>query len=571
MTTYTELKSAISRTPVTLMVLTLDFCGRIFGESPCNATGTPCYNTYPTCKYKSAYLRQSKDYKFTSSNSPLPFKTNERPYLENIKYLPTEIKDNLTITGRVVAKLFDVPDTDIGIDPYWAQRSSIQGTFWKKLIARNPNYKGRLIKIYTGFLGITETEFQKKWVGVVENIGLEKNSIRIEIIDLLKNLAEIEIPPKLDIKLVTEITETSTELTLTTVTGLDSPTGYIRIKDEIIYYNEVDTATNQLKGLTRGYFSTVAESHKAKDKIQKVRYYSPTNPFDLLKEILQTDAGISTDYIDTDAFNYWRDWPGGEVNFSAIVSEPTKLNKLYFEIIDLIDCKSWIGEDLKITIRRNIPNEPDRPYYVFTDEANLIYGSTSVDLNEKSRLTRILIYWDKTTLGKLDEIKEYNRLDMAIDADAESADEYNETIEKKYFCRWLRTGYMQEELMTAFIKNTITRQLFRQRNAQPFIKFDVELKDSDIKSGSYCRLSTDECLNIDGTMLLKEMFQVVRRDSVNNKINLKLLKLPTERFCFIAPNDTPGYDDAADAQKEYGFITDNNGLIDDKSIGYHIW
>ena len=568
--TYNDYLNSISRTPVTLVVMSLDCCGRTFGNSPCLATGEPCYNTYPTCKSKLNYLKQSKDYKFTSADAPLPFKTNERPYLKSVKYLPCEIKDNLTITARVTAEFYDEPDTDIGIDPYVSQRSSIQGTFFKKLIARGTNYKGRQVKIYEGFLGLTESEFQPKWIGKIENITLGKDTVKIEVIDLLKALANIEIPPKLDIKNLNEIDAAVTTITLTTVTGLDSPSGYVRIQDEIIYYTGVDTGTNQITGCTRGYFSTTAAAHKANDKVQKVRYYPPANPFDILKGMLQTDAGIDSSYIDTTAFDYWRDWPGGEVDISAIVSEPTKLDKLYFEIIDLLDCKSWIGEDLKITIRRNIPNEPGRSYFTITDEANIIHDSASVDLNEKSRLTRILFYWDKTTLGKIDEVKEYNRLDIAIDADAENAIEYAETIEKKIFCRWLRSGYMQEEPLMQFIKNNITRQLFRQRNAQPIITLNVELKDSGIKTGSYCRISTDEIANSDGSPLANEIFQVVKRDFKGSRINLRVLKLPSERWCFIAPNDTPAYDSASNAEREYGFITDSSGLINDKP-GYHIW
>ncbi len=568
--TYADKLADISRTPVTLVVITLDYCGRTFGVSPCLATGSPCYNTYPTCKYKSAYLKQSKDYKFTSADAPLPFRTNERPYLKAVRYLPCEIKDNLTINARVTIEFYDEPDTDVGIDPYVSQRSSIQGTFWKKLLIRNPNYKGRQVRIYEGFHGLSEAAFQQKWAGVIENITLEKGTVKIEVVDLLKSLANIEVPPKLDIKNLNNIDATTTTITFTTLAGLDSPSGYVRIGDEIIYYTGVNTNTNQITGCTRGYFSTVAAAHRANSKVQKVRYYPPANGFNILKEMLLTDAGIASSYVDTATFDYWRDWPGGEVNFTAIISEPTKLDKLYFEIVDLLDCKSWIAEDLKITIRRNIPNEPERPYFSLSDEANIIHNSTSVDLNEKSRLTRILLYWDKTTLGKIDEIKEYNRLDIAVDADAESANEYGKTIEKKIFCRWLRSGYMQEETLQQFIKNTLTRQLFRQRNAQPIIALDVELKDSDIKTGSYCRVSTDEVLNIDGTPLTNEIFQVVKRDFKGSKISLKILKLPSERFCFISPNNVPDYDNASDAQREYGYITDNNGLINDKA-GYYIW
>lgn len=62
------------RTPIVLVVLSMDFCGRTFGVDPCLATGTKCFNTWPTCKYLTAYLKTTKDYKFTSRAAPgIPF------------------------------------------------------------------------------------------------------------------------------------------------------------------------------------------------------------------------------------------------------------------------------------------------------------------------------------------------------------------------------------------------------------------------------------------------------------------------------------------------------------------
>ncbi|MBT9175485.1 MAG: hypothetical protein DDT22_01164 [candidate division WS2 bacterium] len=569
---YSSQLAEISRTPISLATIVLDFCSRTFGVAPCNIPGRPCYNTFPTCRVRHAFARTTRNYDFVSADAHLisghlPL---GRPYIKSIKYLPCEIKDNLTINARVILEMYDEPDTDIGIDPYVLQRASVQGTFWKKLLARNMNYKGREIRIHEGFIGIARGEFRQKWVGVIDNITVDKGIAKIETKDLLKRLSDIEVPPKLDIKLVAGITAAATEMTLTTVSGLARPAGYVRLKDEIILYTHVDPSTNRLMGLVRGFFNTIATAHAINDKVQVVKYYSPVNPFDLLMHMLNVDAGIPWTQIDTTAFVYWRDWPGGEINFSAIISEPTRLDKLYFEIVDLLDCKSWVAENLKITIRRNMPNEPGRPYFFLTDEANIIHDSTSVDLNEKSRLTRIVMYWDKTTLGKIDDVGQYNRIDVAIDADAESVNEYNDIIEKKIFCRWLRTGLMQEELMAQFIRNTITRQLFRQRNAQPLIDLSVELKDSGIITGSYCRVSTDEILNIDGTPLVNEVFQVVRRDFKGHTIDLKLLKLPSERWGFIAPNDLPVFDSASDAQREFGFITDAHGMIGERS-GYYIW
>jgi hypothetical protein len=42
-----------------------------FGASPCLATGEECYNTFPTCKYRSAFLDAGREYKFTRQMSLL--------------------------------------------------------------------------------------------------------------------------------------------------------------------------------------------------------------------------------------------------------------------------------------------------------------------------------------------------------------------------------------------------------------------------------------------------------------------------------------------------------------------
>ncbi|HHT9139071.1 MAG TPA: hypothetical protein ACFYEK_17735 [Candidatus Wunengus sp. YC60] len=607
-----ELKK-LTRTPITVALMNLDYCGNIFGITPCRATGAPCFNTFPTCKDKIRYTRQGavtqkealdmtdvnyvagmgmsqwqegKGYRFSSLNAALPFQKGEKPYIKAVKYLPTEIKNNLTINARITCELCDEPDSDINSDPYLLQRNqqylaglglvqyqqtpTVKGTYWKRLLARNPNYEGRLFKIYEGFTGLDETEYKQKWVGNIDNITLGKGIVKIEVVDLLKTLNKIDVPAKIDIKLASDITDISVSATFSTVEGLDAPNGYIRIGDEIIYYTFLDAISNQLGGFQRGYFETDISEHRINDKIQKVRYFPPMNPFDLLKEMLSKDAGMPDAYIDSETFGYWRDFPGGEINLSAIISEPVKLDKLYFEILDLIDCKSWVAEDLRITIRRNLPNQPGRGYAYFSDEANLIHNSASVDLNTDSRLSRILVYWDISTLGKTDAVTSYNRLDIGLDADAESANEFNEIVEKKIMSRWLHSAGIQEDVLYTYIKNNLLRQIWRYRDAMALLTFDVEMKDSEIKTGEYCKISTDELLDKYGNPLVKATFQIVRREWKNNKLNLKALQITPRKIAFFAPNSLKdkNYIIASDAEREYACFSDKDGLMPDGSIGY---
>ena len=103
--------------PVRLVYLHLDYCGNVFGTSPCLATGTPCFNTWKTCKYLSAFDNVGKTYKYSEVDAALPFK-GVRPYVKSVRLLPTEIKTNLTVNARVSVTMVDEMDRDIDTDPY---------------------------------------------------------------------------------------------------------------------------------------------------------------------------------------------------------------------------------------------------------------------------------------------------------------------------------------------------------------------------------------------------------------------------------------------------------------------
>ncbi len=129
---------------------------------------------------------------------------------------------------------------------------------------------------------------------------------------------------------------------------------------------------------------------------------------------------------------------------------------------------------------------------------------------------------------------------------------------------------MQEEPLMQYIKNFAMRQVWRQRDAMPIISFNVELKDSTIKTGDFIRISTDEILQSDGKPINRATFQIIKREPKENTIALKAIWVPQRRLCFIAPNDTPDYISATEAQKEYGFITDSKGEISGEQ-GYYIY
>ena len=208
---YEDNIQSLSRKLVRLLVIELDYCSRSFGVDPCLAEGTKCYNTFASCKFKTAYNKTSKEYRFCNNNASVESiaELNAKPYIKVYEHLATELHDDKTIPARANYTLLDEPDTDVGIDPYLDDRVenilATQGTFFKKLLERNPNYKGRLVKEYEGFEGDPFEEYREIFTGKIENIKRTGGKVTIECVDLLKSLDDIEYPIKLKAKITEEI------------------------------------------------------------------------------------------------------------------------------------------------------------------------------------------------------------------------------------------------------------------------------------------------------------------------------------------------------------------------------
>lgn len=205
-------KNSISKNLITLCILELDYCSLTFGVLPCEATGTKCYNTFKTCKDKLNYNKTTRQYRFINSDAPAAAAANlnARPYILDFSPLSTELKDDKTIPARGTITFADEEDFDKGIDPYWSDRShanilSVPGTFWKKLIERNPYYKGRIITIKQGFSGQSENEFTTIFSGKIQKITRNKREVTLEYSDDIIDLSEIEYPYKTAIKLTADL------------------------------------------------------------------------------------------------------------------------------------------------------------------------------------------------------------------------------------------------------------------------------------------------------------------------------------------------------------------------------
>ena len=577
---YSTNIAAISRTPVSLVVITQDFCANAFGVAPCTATGNQCFNTYFTCKDRANYSQTTKDYRFSSADAGVQRQLagQVRPYLQNYKLLPTDISGDITVTQRAVIVMSDEPDSDIGIDPYAATRSPAPpySSFWRKWIARNPNYKFRYVKIYDGFSGDAESEYKQRFVGRIDSIQIQGSQITIQATDVLLTLDNFTVPPNAQVALVSAITSGTTDIVLSALDDgngnnlFPTSTGYVRIGDEIVYYSGINVPQNKLTGCTRGSYGTTAAAASANAKVQPCKFYKG-NPFDLLVSMLEDDAGIPAGYVDSTAFTYWKDFPATDIDFDALISEPTKLKDLFWEIVNLLDLKVWVGEDLKVTCTRGLQNLPGRTYAYLTDAANIVAESVSVDVNDSSAITRATIFYHQAPIAKADQSATYGRELTAINGDAESANGYGTIIEQKFMTRWVSTRYQVEETVAAWVASAAAHMIFKYQYAQPVLTFDMELKDQDVKTGDDVKIQTDELLDRFGNPK-NDYFLITSRDpSALNRITYKAIWCISIRWAFQGGAMASSYTGASDADKQYLYQCDDNGNINDEKVQYLQW
>lgn len=150
----TAAQTAHERTMAIVLELDLDRCNLTFGIAPCTAAGTKCYNTRGTCKDQANYDRGTYTYRFGMRGAPIPPGLAVRPYIIRADAASTVIDPEAGLARRNSLRIVmaDDADSDIEQDPYAATRATpAQGSFWTRLIARNPNIAGRMVRVRRGY------------------------------------------------------------------------------------------------------------------------------------------------------------------------------------------------------------------------------------------------------------------------------------------------------------------------------------------------------------------------------------------------------------------------------------
>lgn len=601
---YETEKARLGKEPFVQVELDLDYCSNLYGGgllSPLNGTctaalsaGSECRNTRVGCQDTDNFTKTTKTRKFCSSHPNLPVGTELIPCInKEPKFTPTEIKPDggVSLRSSVSITVTDFPHHDRGVDPYFSTRTTDpQGTYFGKLLANNPYYVGRLMRVKDGYIGVNgydEADLQTR-LYVIDKItgpvysgdNITYTIIGSDLLSLAKD-TKIQIPAPNDGALNADITAGATSLVLdggTTVADYPTGGGIVAIGDEWMSYTSRSSST--LSGLTRGTNGTTADEHDLGDGVQLVRNFTGT-PVAVINEILTTDVGISSSYIpyNTSPLGSWNDeetnWHDG-VSIDAYIGNPTGAIKLLSEICEVFQIDLWWDEiNQEIKLKTNAPPLGNEPVTELTDEANLVEGKTKITENPDRRVSRIVLHYDKLNLADDDRVSNFARHHFETDTEVEGADLYNEIRLKQITSRWLTSANDATAIQTA------QRYIARFGSTPKVAKFTLLAKDASLKTGDLCDIVTSKLQDTDGSKKTTR-FQITKYKETKQGHEFSYDALVSSftyntRYAFIADNaldatsPMTAYDNASAAQKlANAFIGPNTGVFPDGGTLYVI-
>lgn len=583
-------ENTVGREPVTIVEIDQDFCSLTYSNSPCQAalgvTGSfKCYNTLATCQDTANYNTGTPitlRFCTPSSNFPSPSEAEQYiPIVESVSTNSTEINlsngnASLSPLGKrasITIKMKDIPYNDAIVDNYLSTRGFDpldKSTFWQKWLARNLYYQNRPLRVRDGYIGQSIGSMRTRNFIIEKISGVDSNG-KVTIIakDILK-LAEdkrAQAPVANTGTLVADITVGATSATLSPA-GIGNSeyaaSGTLIIGSELMTF----TRSSDTLTLTRAQNNTIATAHSEDDAVQECLTYTDQRVDVIIEDLLETYGNIDPSYITTADWTAEADTWLSDSILTTIITEPTGVTELIGELLEQTSTVIWWDDvNQKIRFKAIRPVNADTITDI-TQDANIITNSVSVTRQAKQRLSQAWIYYDIFNfVTDLDEPSNFRKLQVTVDLDKESADQYGESRIKKTFSRWIGS----EDLSVAL--SSAGKSVLIYKDNPIYIQFDVDAKDRSLDIMDVVRFNHRSFVDSQGD-LQNTLFQIISREEIESghKIRYKCIKFGfIGRFAFIMANSANDFGSATQAELDKGaYISDNNGKMSDGSDGWKI-
>jgi hypothetical protein len=432
----------------------IDYCSLTYSVAPCQAslinsppTGTiKCFNTLVTCQDRANFTNAPVTLRFAVPTDYLPADIDCIPNINSITFDPAVISLGEDLGQRATLTVaFDDhrhSDTGAGFDKYLADSPPSrnydpysQGTFWGKFRARQPFLFGRNLRWINGFLGDALADMETRHY-IIDSFTGPDNNGKFQII--AKDLLKLADGDKATAPLVSNgylnsaITTSSTSFTIVPAgVGAEYPaSGYIAIGGSEIcnFSRSGDSFT-----IGRGQLGTAPASHSGQDRVQLVLTYSAQSPDVIIKDLLQTYAGVDSGFIPA------ADW-ALEIStylnrlYTAVIPQPTSVNTLISELIEQAGLSMW-WDDRNQQIGMLVLRGLIYTNYLFSNDS-IVADTIEVTEQPDKRLSQVHTYFGQiNSLTSLTDKSNYRSVSHFIDTQAET--DYGSAAIKEIFSRWI--------------------------------------------------------------------------------------------------------------------------------------
>jgi hypothetical protein len=338
-----------------------------------------------------------------------------------------------------------------------------QGTFWGKWRGRyGQRLRGRNLRWIRGTDGQALADMET-WHFVVESVSgpTPDGQYTITAQDVLK-LADDEralAPRPSRGSLIAGISnvETTASLTPAGIGNIDYAaitnvvSGYVNIGGKEVCQC---TRVGDVLTLTRNTtipgtaFETEVSAHDAGTRVQLCLPYIGESVADIVSDLFETYAGVDEDYIDLFDEWYVEQDTYLQTLYTAIVTEPTGVNKLVSELVQQAGLAIWwdaTTQKLRLLVLRAIPTVA-----AIYNEENTLAGGLKTQEQPAKRISEVLFYYGmRNPLKPIDQADNYRA--AVLTPDLEAAADYGGVVNKTIKSRWVPFGAEQVASRVSYI------------------------------------------------------------------------------------------------------------------------
>ncbi len=547
------------RIPCLVVEVDLDWIEDHSGDTilPVNTDDSLCYRTPATTSQGDKVVTFKTRRWMTSTQRPIP-ELGAIPCLNgaNISAEEVRVGRGMAFFGQATIDLIDFVDNDRREDPFFEDpsRDAIDhsaGTYFSKLMARNPWWTGRPLRILEGWStdGVWhENDAIVHHYFVRDVQGPSDGHLRITAAGPLQmmNLADSEAPAPSSGVLQLDISETDFAAQIHDATiAEDYPaSGLARIGDEVVLFTRIGTALT----LTRGRLNTVPDSHTAGDSIQLCLQYENTALVEIIRDLLVTYGHVDQSFLALD------EWVQEQAQWlplyflSGVVTQPSKVLELTQEILEASACMMW-WDDSRGEVRLRAIRPSAQPRGTWGDRYHLL-GPPMVKRDLAERVSRTDVLLDLRSGSKDAKDSSSYRTRLVGIPLGEEATQNGDSKLRLIATRWLSISQIA---LASRASVQITNQL---RDGRQTIVVEVASKDGNRQIGDVLDIESKDIVDRNGQALLTRAI-VVKREAIKygSKYRYTLERSPFgigSRFAFFVEIDTPDYADAAEYQRDPG-------------------